>query len=58
MMRNVIVTYDNGEQEVFKSIDEDTVKVDGNILKFSEFASFNGSYNINLDHVRSWVVKL
>ncbi len=57
-MKKVIVTYTNGEQEVFQSIDEDTIKVDGNILEFSEYCSFNGEHHINLDHVRSWVVKL
>ena len=57
-MKKVIVTYTNGEQEVFQSIDEDTIKVDGNILEFSEYCSLNGKHHVNLDHVRSWVVKL
>ena len=57
-MVKVVVTFTDGTQEVFKDIDEKTVKVDGNILKFEKLISLYGGYNINLDHVRSWVVKL
>ena len=57
-MVRVIVTYVNGDQEVFKGIDEDSIKVEGNILQFEEFASWNGKHRINLDHVRSWTTKI
>lgn len=57
-MVKIVVTFIDGTQEVFTDIDEKTVKVDGNILKFEKLISLYGGYNINLDHVRSWVVKL
>ena len=57
-MVRVIVTYTDGEREVFKDIDEDTIETNDNILEFEEIISFNGKHHVNLDHVRSWVVKL
>ena len=57
-MRKVIVTYTNGDKEVFEGIDGDTVEVNDNILEFEEVISLNGKHHVNLDHVRSWVVKL
>lgn len=57
-MVRVIVTYTDGEREVFKDIDEDTIETNDNILEFEEIISLNGKHHVNLDHVRSWVVKL
>ena len=57
-MRDLTIVYKNGDTDVFKSIDEETIKMENGFLMFEEVVYLNGVHVVNLADVRRYALSL